>query len=210
MEQFVVTIARSGGSDGGEIGKALARELGINCYDRKLLRLASDMSGINESYFGRADEDGEHSLLFKAAQRAYDAEPKLPRGTNISDKDLFTFQAKLIRELAEKESCIIIGRCADDVLKDKGNVLNMFIYAPLEDCIQRIAQRNGFSLQEAKRAVETTDKRRAAYYKHYTGADWRDMDRYHLCFNSANLTVEKSVAFLKEYIRVWFNNGDAD
>ncbi|MHB1314136.1 MAG: cytidylate kinase-like family protein [Christensenellales bacterium] len=206
MEQFVVTIARCCGSDGGEIGKALANELGINCYDRKLLRLASDRSGIHESFFGLADEDEAHPLLYKAAQRAFESEPKPPHGKNISDKDLFTFQAKLICELAERESCVIIGRCADYVLKNQKNVIKLFIYAPLNVCIARLAERNGLTMQEAKNEAETTDKRRTAYYKHYTGSNWRDVTNYDLCFNSGSLGISESVAFLKEYIRIWLES----
>ena len=209
MKQFVVTIARCCGSDGGEIGKALANELGINCYDRKLLRLASDMSGIHESLFGLADEEEAHPLLYSAAQKAYAGDLVSPDHSNyISEKNLFTIQAKLIRELAGKESCVMIGRCADYILKDCKNVLKLFIYAPLDVCIARISERDGLSKQEAKNAVEMTDKRRTAYYKHFTGWDWRDVNHYDLCYNNSSLNISQSVAFIKEYIRIWLGDSD--
>jgi cytidylate kinase len=135
-KKYVITIARGYGSGGRTIGKMLSEELGIPYYDRDLLRLASDDSGINEELFAKADEKLKKSLLFKIARNIYKGELIPPDSDDfVSNDNLFNYQAKIIKELAETESCIIIGRCADFILKDYPNVVRLFVHAPLEDCI---------------------------------------------------------------------------
>ena len=113
-KHIVITIARSYGSGGRTLGKLLAEELGIPCYDRELLRLASEKSGINEALFGKVDEQVKSSPFFRGKRKIYDGEVRLPDDPKyLSDENLFNIQAQIIRELAEKESCVIIGRAAD-------------------------------------------------------------------------------------------------
>ena len=144
MKNTVITIARSYGSGGRTLGKLLAEELHINCYDRELLRMASDESGINEALFGAADEKKKNQSLFRIAQNIYKGEI-FPPDSDVftSDDNLFNYQAKVIKELAASESCVIIGRCADFVLKDFDNITRLFLYAPKENCIQRILNQEG-------------------------------------------------------------------
>ena len=139
MEHFVITIARGYGSGGKTMGKMLAEELGVHFYDRELLRLASDESGINEELFGKADEQLKKSLLFRIARKEYKGQLIPPdREDFVSNDNLFNYQAKVIRELAEQESCIIVGRCADYILKDMDNVVKIFVHASVEDCVERL------------------------------------------------------------------------
>ena len=139
MGNTVITIARSYGSGGRTLGKLLAKELGINYYDRELIRMASDESGINEALFGEVDEKLKKSPLFRIVKRTYRGEIIPPEsGEFVSDDNLFNYQAKVIRQLAEAESCVIIGRCADYVLKEFDHVISLFFYAPREDCIRRV------------------------------------------------------------------------
>ena len=117
----------------------LAKELGIPFYDRNLLRLASDDSGINEQLFVDADEKVKNTLLYKVAKKVYKGELIPPdRDDFISNENLFNYQAKIIKELAREGSCVIMGRCADYILKDYDHVLRIYIHAPLEDCIQAV------------------------------------------------------------------------
>ena len=123
MKPFVITVARGYGSGGKTIGKMLAEDLGVKYYDMELLRLASDESGINEHLFAEADEKLKTPRLFKPRKSAYTGEVTIRISIDfVSDQNLFNYQAKVIRDLAEKESCVIIGRCADFVLKDYKNV----------------------------------------------------------------------------------------
>lgn len=161
MSNTVITIARSYGSGGRTLGKLLAKELGINYYDRELIRMASDESGINEALFGEVDEKLKKSPLFRIVKRTYRGEIIPPEsGEFVSDDNLFNYQAKVIRQLAEAESCVIIGRCADYVLKEFDHVISLFFYAPREDCSD-VCRR--FQVNRKKRSSknEKTDKYRA-------------------------------------------------
>lgn len=204
MKPFVITIAREYGSGGKTIGKRLAEELGVAYYDRELLRLASDESGINEQLFAGADEKLRSTLLFKTAKGAYTGELIPPESDDfVSNQNLFNFQAKVIRELAEKESCVIIGRCADYILKDMDNVLRIYVHAPFDFCV-REAKRLHPSMgdEEVARYVRKTNRRRADYYQYYTGRNWKNADNYDLCLNSSALTWEQCIALVKAYLDI--------
>ena len=133
MKNFVITIARGYGSGGRSIGRMLARELNVSFYNREILRLASEKSGINESFFANADEKLRKTVLFRAARGAYGGELIPPDSDDfVTNVNLFNFQAKVIRELAREESCVIVGRCANYILKDLDNVLRLYVYAPFD------------------------------------------------------------------------------
>lgn len=203
MKNFVITISRGFGSGGRIIGKLLADELGIDFYDRQLLKLASDDSGINESLFADADETVKSSLLYKVAKNIYKGEVIPPdRDDFISNENLFNYQAKIIKELAQKESCVIIGRCADYILKDFDNVIRIYVHAPLEDCIRTVEEMHLSTKKNAKNYILTMDKRRAAYYHYFTGQDWKDAANYDLCINSSRLTRSECVDLVKAYIKI--------
>ena len=130
MKNAVITIARQYGSGGKTIAAMLAKDLGINCYGRDILKIASDESGINERLFGMSDEKLKHSVLMKLLKRPYEGDLIPPESSGfVSDDNLFNYQAKVIKELAESESCVIVGRCADYVLRDFPNVISVFIHA---------------------------------------------------------------------------------
>lgn len=204
MGRMVITIARSYGSGGRTMGKLLAKELGMKYYDRELLRLASDKSGIGEGLFGEADEKLKSSSLFHIAKKAYNGEPISPDSDDfVSNDNLFRFQAKVIKELAHEEDCVIIGRCADYVLKDNPNTLRLYCYAPIENCIKREQALSGLSDKECIKKIQKIDKHRAEYYKFYTGRDWNDARNYDLCLNTASMGYEELLEVVKSYIKVF-------
>ncbi|MED9903345.1 MAG: cytidylate kinase-like family protein [Lachnospiraceae bacterium] len=204
-KNIVITIARQYGSGGKTIGEMLANNLGIHYYDKELIKLASDESGINESLFVKADETKTPSL-FKSAN-VYQGELIPPESDDFtSDDNLFNYQAKIVKELAEEESCVIIGRCADYVLKDYDNVLSVFIHAPEDFCIEQAAKKHSMSLKELDKFIARTDKKRADYYKYYTGREWTDARNYDLCLDSSKLGFERCVEEIKAYIRVRFGD----
>ncbi|MDA3733067.1 cytidylate kinase-like family protein [Niameybacter massiliensis] len=201
MKNFVITIARGYGSGGRTIGKMLAADLDIPYYDRNLLRLASDDSGINEQLFIEADEKVKNTLLYKVAKNVYKGEIIPPdRDDFVSNENLFNYQAKIIKELAMKESCVIIGRCADYILKDDEQVISVYIHAPLEACIQGVEKIA--PVKNPKQYILTTDKRRAAYYHYFTGQDWKDANNYDLCLDSSALGYEKCIEVIKAYLKI--------
>ena len=142
MKNYVITIARENGSNGRAIGEALAGRLGIPFYNRDILRMAADDSGINEQLFANAEKSFRSSLLFRVAKDAYNGEVIPPDSDNfVSNENLFRYQAKVMLGLAQNESCVMIGRCADFSLRDRPNVLRVFIHAPEEVRVRRVMQR---------------------------------------------------------------------
>ena len=202
----VITIARSYGSGGKTLGKLLADKMGINCYDREIIRMASDTSGINEELFGRVDEKLKKSPLFGIMRsNPYKGDGVIPPESSnfVSDDNLFNYQAQVIKELAEKESCVIIGRCADYVLKDNPNVIRLYLYAPLEDCIKRVMAQNSITEKETIKKIETIDKYRSDYYKYYTGKEWNDARNYDFCLNTTSMSYEKLIQVVENIISLY-------
>ena len=208
MKHLVITIARHYGSGGRTVGLMLAKELGINCYDREILRMASDASGINETLFEKADERLK-SNLFRISSKVYKGQLIAPdKDDFVSNDNLFNYQAKVIKELAETESCVIIGRCADFVLKNRRDVTRIYVYADEKFCLERSKEFLGMmdDDREVQKFIEKTDKFRGDYYKYYTGSDWDDARNYDLCLNSGVLGFEKTVEEIKAYLKVRFGN----
>lgn len=208
MDNFVITIARGYGSGGRTIGKMLAERLGVHYYDRELMRLASDDSGINEELFVKADEKLKKSLLYRIAKKAYKGEVITPDSDDfVSNDNLFRYQAKVIRELANVESCVIVGRCADFVLKDAPNVIKLFVHAPFEDCVNTLKGMSSLTEEEIRKKIVSIDTHRAEYYKYYTGRDWNNAANYDLCLNSSNLGFDKCVDIVIDYINIRMKKG---
>lgn len=205
MEKVIITIARQYGSGGKTIGGMLAENLGIKCYNREIIRMASDESGIKEEMFNQADERLRQTPLFGASKKVYKGELITPdKDGFVSDENLFNYQAKVIRDIAERESCVFVGRCADFVLKDRTDVVSVFVHAPRDYCIARGMERNDMTEKEMERFIHKTDKYRGDFYHYYTGNIWNDARNYDLCLNSSKLGFEKCVEAIKGYIGVRF------
>lgn len=201
MGKYAITIARGYGSGGKTLGTLLAKELGINFYDREILRLASDESGINEALFGKADEELKNTSLFRIAKRVNNGEIIPPDSEDFTSNDnLFNYQAKVIKELAETESCVIVGRCADFILKDYENVIRLYFYAPLDDCVKRVQSLSALTEKEAIKKIQKIDKNRADYYSYYTGKEWNDARNYDFCLNTSSMEYEKLIQIVKGYL----------
>lgn len=204
-KNIVITIARQYGSGGKTIGEMLSKELNIPYYDKDLMKLASDDSGINEALFNKADETIKNTSLFKAAKKVYQGELIPPESDDFtSNENLFNYQAKIMKELADTESCVIIGRCADFVLKDYDNVLSVFIHAPEDFCKEQAAKKHSMPEKELEKFIAKTDRKRADYYKYHTGREWTDARNYDLCLDSSKLGFERCVEEIKAYIAVRF------
>lgn len=200
---YVITIGRSYGSGGRTMGKLLAEDLGIRYCDRELLRMASDKSGINEELFGQADESVKKSLsnFFKIKKADIDAIPASADSENfVSDDNLFKIQAQVIRELAQEGDCVIVGRCANYILRDNPNVIRLFCYASLEDCIEREKMQSGMDEKEIVKKIQRIDKNRAEYYKYHTGQEWDAAANYDLCLNTGTMSYEQLIKVVKAYI----------
>lgn len=200
MEKHIITIARGFGSGGKTIAQMLSRTLNIKYYDKELIRLASEDSGINEALFNLVDETHKKNL-FKRYNKDEIYSPDSEEF--LSKENLFNFQAEIIRRLAERdESCIIVGRCAHYLLKDRSDVVRVFIHAEMEHCIGRIMERYGLDEKEAERLILKTDKERAQYHKYFTNTEWNDARNYDICLNTSIMSDEECVRLIIEYLKI--------
>lgn len=190
---------------GSYVGKKLAADYGIDLYDRKLLRLASDDSGISEAVFARADENTRKTLLYKVSQKIYDGKLIPPESGNFtSDENLFNYQSKVLRELLDCESYVCVGWAADFVLRDKPNVLTVYIDAPYEKRVAREVERQGISRWEASHYIDRLDRYRESYYKYHTGRQWKVISNYDLCLDSAALGLDNCVEIIEKAVELKF------
>ncbi|WP_026525583.1 MULTISPECIES: cytidylate kinase-like family protein [unclassified Butyrivibrio] len=206
MRNIVITIARQYGSGGRTVGKMLADELGIHYYDKELSKVASELSGINESYFVDADEKVKRSWKSKLVSTIYDGSLKKPGDSDLtSDENIFSNQAKAIKYLAEKgEPCVIVGRCADFVLKDYNNALRVFVHADHDFLMREAGKVQSLTGKDLEKYIAQIDKARADYYEYHTGKVWTDALNYDLCLDSGKLGFAKCVEAIKAYAKVRF------
>ena len=198
MSNRVITINRMFGSNGRIIGKALAEELGFKFYDKELIEMASKEKNIPFDEFARVDER-------KVSQWLYPVDYELqmnPEYHFVPMNDvLYDLQKKIILEAAEKENCVIVGRCGNYILQDnKDKHLSLFIYAPFEDRVKTVIARTGREEKSVRKLVKRTDKERRAYYEYFTDTNWLDMLQYDLCINSSRVTKEEIVEMVKKLI----------
>ena len=205
MDNVVITIARQYGSGGKTVGEMLAKEMGIPFYNDNLLKMASEESGISEQLFRQLDEKLKNSLFNRVSLDIYTGELIPPESSDfVSEKNLFNYQAEIIKRLAKTQSCVIIGRAADFILKDYPNVVSVFVHGYKEFNLARAMEYNSMTEEEMKKFIVKTDKYRADYYKHYTGREWTDARNYDLCLNSSKLGFQKCVEEIQAYIKVRF------
>lgn len=205
MDNVVITIARQYGSGGKTVGEMLAKEMGIPFYNDNLLKMASEESGISEQLFRQLDEKLKNSLFKRMSVDIYTGELIPPTSNDfVSEKNLFNYQAEIIKRLAKTQSCVIIGRAADFILKEYPNVVSVFVHGSEEFNLARAMEYNSMTEEEMKKFIARTDKYRAEYYKHYTGREWTDARNYDLCLNSSKLGFQKCVEEIQAYIKVRF------
>lgn len=192
-DKYVITIGRQLGSGGREIGQKLSARLGIAYYDKELIRIASKESGLKEEFFERVDEQKHFSLFPGLFGMRNSVTDDFFSNYYLSNETLFKIQSDVMRKLAEEGSCIFVGRCADYVLKERRNILNLFISASNEDRIRRIAASHNINENKAREIIDKTDKGRSAYYNYFTAKTWGAAGSYHLCIYSSLLGIDATV-----------------
>ena len=197
---MVITVGRQYGSGGREIGTMLAERLGFTYYDDLLLKKAAEESGLCEELFHSFDERPK-SFLYSIALDPYSFSMSGLGSRGSIEQQVYLATYDTIKKLADKGPCVLIGRCADYALKDRSDVINLFITAPLDNRVERVAKRNGISPDEAKDRIRKTDKSRASYYNFYSGKEWGDARSYDLCIDSSLLGVEGTVELLETLVR---------
>ena len=194
---LVITIGREFGSGGHAIAKELSNIMGIPMYDKELITLTAKNSGYNENILRDIDETATNSLLYNLSMGVHHHLP-LMSGTHdmpITDK-AFIICSQIIKELAEKESCIIVGRCADSILRDHENLFTVFIHGDLEHRIDRICEYEKCSRTEGANIIKKADRKRAAYHNYYADTKWGTAKAYDLCVNS-KIGIEKVAEIIK-------------
>ena len=200
MSYQIITINREFESAGNEIAQAVATELDIPYYDKFLITAAAEQSGLRENRVAALDERLESRFAYSQAQSAFyftSAEAPLPTGAKVAE-----VQFNLIREIAGQGPCVIVGRCANHILRDRPDVLDIFIHAGEEYRLNRAISSLGLSEKQARKVLKSTDKARKSYYKNYTGSDWNDPDLYHACLNPDRFSIEGCVRLICEMYRM--------
>ena len=197
---IIINVGRQLGSGGHDIGRMLALDFQAKYYDRELLNLAAKESGFSERLFEANDEKkGFFRGLFNI-QAAHVSEGTLYR-TGFNQESVFQFQSDAIRKAAQEGSCVFVGRCADYVLRDFPNVVNIFITASMEYRISQIMNKQNLDEDAARKFIEQKESRRATYYNYYTGKKWGSAESYDLCIDSSVLGLMETEKLIAEYIR---------
>ena len=195
----VITISRQFGSGGHEVGEKLARQLDVPFYDKALIAMAAKQSGLSEEVFANADEKATSSLLYSMVMGSYSFGARVP-GINempINDK-LFIIQSDIIKKAAADGPCVIIGRCADYILREHENCLNVFVHANKEDRIRRSVMKKDCEERKAADFVTKKDKQRANYYNFYANKRWDDLQNYDITIDTSRFTVDEAVELLMD------------
>lgn len=201
--KFVVNIGRQLGSGGREIGEKLAVRLGIDFYDKELINLASEESGLCREFFEKADEKASQGIIggLFGMRFPFISDGAMPATNCLSNDALFKVQSDVIRKLASEKSCLFVGRCADYILRDNPRYVNVFISSSREDRIARLCHLHSISEDAAEEKMNKADKRRAEYYNYYSYKTWGAAATYHLCIDSSVLGIDETVSYIEEFVR---------
>ena len=197
MKNLIITISRQYGSGGRQIGQQLAKELNLPFYDKEIIDLAAKESGLAADFIRGQEQQLTQSLLFSIVTNfTSNAGAFNPNMLSLSDQ-VYLAEAKAIRSLADKGSCVMVGRCADWVLEKDYDVLRVFVCAPIETRCKRAVEEYGDKAENIQKAVQNIDKQRARYCQHYCDKAWEDAENYDLCLNSGTISLENCVSIVK-------------
>ena len=201
-KKFTITLGRECGAGATHIAETLSKDLNIPFYNKDIFRMVSDKSGVLEEFFHVNNERPGNNPLYKLIKDLKPKQQKPSLGKDIVSPDnLFRFQSELIRELAENETCIIIGRCADDVLKDYEHAVNIFVCGDPESKVRRMMKTFSLERDSAIDRIRELDKQRKKYYNYYTGKTWGAAANYDLCLNTGNMTIQEAAELVKFYLK---------
>ena len=203
MKHIIINVGRQVGAGGQEIGRMLATEFDAKFYDRELLNLAAKESGFSEKFFKQNDEKkGFLRGLFNVQAPHFVGGSMY--GSNFSQESLFKFQSDAIQKAADEGSCVFLGRCADYVLRDRENVVNIFITASIDFRVELVSKVKNLDAEHALKLIEHVEDRRAQYYNYYTGKKWGAAESYDFCIDASILGLEPTEKLIAEYIRQRF------
>ena len=203
MKHIIINVGRQVGAGGQEIGRMLAQDFEAKFYDRELLNLAAKESGFSEKFFKQSDEkQGFLRGLFNVQAPHFSLGSVY--GSNFSQEGLFQFQSDAIRKAASEGSCVFLGRCADYVLRDFENVVNVFITASIDFRVDMVSKVKELDAEHARKLIEQVERRRAEYYNYYTDKKWGAAESYDLCIDASLLGLEETEKLIADFIRKRF------
>ena len=203
MKHIIINVGRQVGAGGQEIGRMLAKDFEAQYYDRELLNLAAKESGFSEKFFKQNDEKKGFLRGLFNIQAPHMIGGGL-YGSNFSQDSLFQFQSDAIRKAASEGSCVFLGRCADYILRDFDNVVNVFITASMDFRVDVVSKVKQLDAEHARKLIEHVESRRAQYYNYYTGKRWGAAESYDLCIDASILGLEETEKLIADYIRKRF------
>lgn len=199
MAGQIITVGRQFGSGGRTIAKKLAQRLGVKYYDKELITIAAKESGISPDIFEKVDEEAANSLLYSMVIGMYATTTRIANYGELSINDkIFRVQTEIIEKLAAEGPCVIVGRCADYILRDHPNCINAFIYSNIDERIRRSVEEYNIQSKNIKEFILKADKKRANYYNFYTGKKWGSIGNYNICLDSAALGIDGCVDVLEK------------
>lgn len=199
MKKIIITISREYGSGGRQIGQRVARELGIDFYNRNLIDMVAKESGLAAEYIDKMEEKLSSRFIWGQTLGW-----RMPGGYYSNEDKMYITQSNIIRDVAAKGPCVIVGRCADYVLSGREEAMNVFVRADLDSRLQRLVNEYGVDAKRAAATAQNTDKGRANYYRHYTDRDWGDMNNYHLTLDSSLYGIEGAVQLIVDAAKIAF------
>ena len=202
MKPYVITIARQYGSGGKTVGKMLADKLGIPFYNREIITMASEDSGVNAMLFSDERLKGDFLTRLRAHYHGNAPVPNDSSKSYLKDEALFAYQVKIIRRLADQGPCVMIGRCADYVLAGTENLVRLFVYAEIEERINKVREKGYFPEEDILKNIKRIDRERRDYYRYYTGKSWENLENYDLMINTTKLSYDDMVECVVDYLKM--------
>ena len=202
MKPYVITIARQYGSGGKTVGKMLADKLGIPFYNREIITMASEDSGVNAMLFSDERLKGDFLTRLRAHYHGNTPVPNDSSKSYLKDEALFAYQVKIIRRLADQGPCVMIGRCADYVLDGTENLVRLFVYAEIEERINKVREKGYFPEEDILKNIKRIDRERRDYYRYYTGKSWENLENYDLMINTTKLSYDDMVECVVDYLKM--------
>ncbi len=196
-DNWVVTVSRQYGSGGRYIAKMLAQQLGVPIYDKQIIAMTAQNFGFSKDFVATYEERPINRFYYAFSLGGTD----FHSGLSMNDK-IFIEQSNIIKEIAAKGPCILVGRCADYVLRDRPDLVKIFIHAQMQRRVERAVQYYGLSEQEAIKAIRKSDRQRKKYHKDYANLDWDCVDNYHLSLDSGRIGADQAVRLIRNYLEM--------
>lgn len=204
-DHLIIALNREYGSGGKEVAEKLSKRLGIRVYDEDIAELAAKHSGIRKDYFEKVDEKPTDSFLYMLAMNTFSMNTSTnPFDNTLSSDRLFNKQAEVIQQIAEKDDCIIIGRCAGYILREEEKCIRIYLSADKNFRVKRIMESDHLDEKEALKKIHSMDKKRDSYFGYYAGLDWKACNTYDLAISTSAIGIEKTVDLICQYIELKF------